>query len=70
MGSGVFVNVISARSVARLTTASCICGTAFKAHSTRPTHDAHVIPSTGKLSRLAEDNVVLVFIKNPLLNMV
>ncbi|MEX0632269.1 hypothetical protein M8494_10330 [Serratia ureilytica] len=46
--------VMSARSVARLTVAACTPGTAVKARSTRPTQEAQVMPSTGRLRRADE----------------
>ena len=42
-----------ARSVARLTVASCTPGTAARARSTRPTQAAQVRPSTASVARLA-----------------
>ena len=42
--------MISARSVAKLTCACTTSGTVRSARSTRATHDAQVMPSTGKLS--------------------
>src|SRR3990167_3247495 len=54
-GSASPVKVMSARSVARLTAAPCTPGTAFSARSTRPTQDAQVMPSTGRLRRVCAD---------------
>src|SRR5690606_19819479 len=45
----------SARSVARLTATVCTPGTALSARSTRPTHEAQVMPSTGRLRRVTTE---------------